>query len=409
MDIIKNNTTIVSIVAYISIIISIFFIVNAFWYNGILESANLLNWDAEHYNYIKTNGYKGFRVAFFPLFPLLWKYSGFNVYGIVIANITIYLASFYLIIRMLKINNVFEIVLYLSIPSSIFFYLPYSESIFFLCSSLIIMGFINKRFLLIYLGLFFLILARPAFAVIIPALIITELLTSDDKKGYISRILIYILITLLGISVVAIIQYLDTGNWFEFFTVQKGWGNKLQIPKLPLTSWSGGFIVKVDGVAFLIGVLSGIFLLLLILKSQYIKRLNVSKVVIFSISYISGITLLVLMYRGGSLFSLNRFIFATPFIIVAVNYWLNNNVYLNNRMILKLFGLLIVFWLLFGSYVHIQVMLKYLLLSLYVLLFFLLKSDKKLVRKYSTVTLIVINVFFQIFFYVRFLTGEWVG
>jgi hypothetical protein len=273
---------------------------------------------------------------------------------------------------------------------------------------IIILGLKNNKDYLVYIGLFFSILSRPAFTVFIPALIITEMLSNRAEKRYL-RIGYYLLLSILGLLLVGVIQFLDTGEWFKFFTAQKEWGNQLQIPKLPLTSWAGGFIVKTDGFAFLIGVLTGGYLSAVILKLKWVKGMVPPEEVVFSLAYLGGITLLVLLFRGGSLFSLNRFVFATPFIIVAFNFWINKDIYLKSKKLLLIFGLIFTFWLLFGSYVHIQQTIKFALLSLYAILIFTVKSDREIIRRYSLLLLLIINFTFQIIFYLRFLNGEWVG
>jgi len=378
------------------------------WFSELFDKMNFLNWDAEHYHFIKENGYQGFRVAFFPLFPLIWRLSSVGVYGIVILNGLTFLISFYLLLKNLEIKRGELILMYLSIPSFIFFYLPYSESIFFLCSVIILSGLKNDKDYLVFIGLLLSTLSRPAFTVFIPALLITELLSKRAGRIYF-RIGYYLLLSFLGLLIVGIIQFFDTGEWFKFFRAQEGWGNHLQMPKLPLTSWAGGFIAKTDGFAFLIGVIAGGYLSALILKLKWIKGLMPHREVIFSLAYIGGITLSVLMFRGGSLFSLNRFVLATPFIIVALNYWTTQPINLSFKKLLLIFGFIFSFWFLFGSYVHIQQIMKFALLSLYVLLIFALKSDKVAIRNYSLILLTTINFIFQIIFYIRFLNGEWVG
>ena len=155
--------------------------------------------------------------------------------------------------------------------------------------------------------------------------------------------------------------------------------------------------------------MSGSFLTALILKLKWVKDTVLPKEVIFSLAYLGGITIAVLLFRGGSLFSLNRFVFATPFIIVVLNYWIKQQFNLKIKKLLLIFGLIFIFWFLFGSYVHIQQIIKFGLLSLYATLIFALKSDKEIIRKYSLILLIIINFSFQIIFYIRFLNGDWVG
>lgn len=408
---IKKHFELITIGVYLLLFVFVIVAIQQIWFKEIISSVNFTNWDAEHYKYIKEFGYQGFRVAFFPLFPLIWKLFNVNELGIVIINALFFLFSFYILIKKLNIKSIKEIALYLSIPSFIFFYLPYSESLFFLCSIIILLGLKKNIHYLVYIGLLFAILSRPAFTVFIPALIITELLSNRKGKGnlIIYRISAYLLISIIGIVIVGVIQHIDTGIWFNFFSVQKGWGNQLQIPHLPLTSWGGGFTVRTDGFAFLIGILSGGYLLLSMLKLKYFKEKTIPKEVIFSLSYIGGITLLVLLFRGGSLFSLNRFVFATPFIIIILNYWINLEFHLKLKHLLSIFGLVLLFWLFFGSYVHIQSFLKFTLLSLYVLLLFNLKSDKQIIKNSSFVILIIVNFTFQIIFYLKFLLGEWIG
>jgi hypothetical protein len=393
---------------YILFFVMILITIQQIWFKNLFDSTNFLNWDAEHYSYISKNGYAGFRIAFFPLFPLIWKFLSVGVFGIILINSVLFLSSFYILIKILKITSATEILLYLSIPSFIFFYLPYTESLFFLCSVLIIIGLKNNRANLIYIGLFFAVLSRPAFTIFIPALIITELFNKNPEKKYF-RINMCILITLLGLILVGIIQYIDTGEWFQLFSIQKEWGNRLQIPQLPLTSWAGGFIVRTDGFAFLIGVLAGGYLTAFIFNFKKLKKKIISKEVVFSLAYLAGITLSVLLFRGGSLFSLNRFVFATPFIIVALNYWIKQALNFNLKQLLLIFGLLFLFCMLFGSYVHILAILKFTLWSLYVILLFTLKSNKPFIQKASFILLISLNFTFQIIFYLRFLSGEWVG
>src|SRR5579872_300456 len=106
------------------------YLLNLFFYPSILNQESFLHWDAEHYYWIKNNGYEGFRVAFFPLFPMLWKVTSLSIYGVVLFNALLFLLSFYFLARLFSLPPL-HILLYLSIPSFFFFYLPYSESVFF--------------------------------------------------------------------------------------------------------------------------------------------------------------------------------------------------------------------------------------------------------------------------------------
>lgn len=368
---------------------------------------NFLNWDAEHYHWIAFKGYLDFRVAFFPLFPLLWKYSQLGIYGISIANFIIFIASFYVLMKALKISSFIQILGFLTIPSFVFFMVPYTESIFFLSSIVIIIGLKRNDFLVLCIGLFLSTLARPAFTVFFPALILIDLISKDKEwSKLIINWIIYALVFLVGILLVNYIQWLDTGEWFKTFSVQKKWGNELQIPKFPLSSWGGGMITRLDAYAMIIGLISGIVLLITLVK----KNMNIPKEVLFSLAYCAGITLMVIFFRGGLLFSLNRFVFATPFVIVIFNYWFSlKNIQLNNKTLLYFFVGSLLFWLaFFKAHVHIQTFLKYAFLSGYIFLPILIVKEGWQ-NKIIWGILLILNISFQILLFVKFLSNEWVA
>jgi len=368
----------------------------------LLSNSNFLNWDAAHYHWVVLKGYNWFRVAFFPLFPMIWKVLGVGVYGIILFNASVFLFSFYVLVKSLGVIRS-EIVLYLSVPSFIFFYLPYSEAVFFACSVLLILGIKKNVFWMTLLGIFLCTLSRPAFTVLIPALLLMEFLAELKDVKMLKRILMYVLVSLIGILFVGIIQFIDTNEWFSFFKIQSLWGNKLQLPHLPFTSWSGNMITRLDGVAMLFGLSSGIVLLLYMLKVRIFKTIILPKEVLLSLGYLGGITLTVLLFRGGSLFSLNRFVFATPFILVVVNYFLKQPITFSNKQLGIFLFCLIIYWLSFASYVHIQAFLKYFAVSVYVLLFLGIKSRTVLISKISLIGFIVLNFIFQLIFFFYFL------
>lgn len=386
---------------------SLAFILNSYIFPGLLSEVHFMNWDAQHYFSIKNGNYSDFRTAFFPFFPLIWKFTGFSILGITLFNSLIYLFSFYWLTKVFSFTTL-QILLFLTIPSAIFYYLPYTEAFFFFFSSLIIIGLKKKKYSLIYLGLFLCVVTRPSFTVLAPALFITFWMTLDSFKERIKHCLSAIIVVSLGILSVLAVQYFYNHSAENYFSIQKGWGNFLQLPHLPLTSWAGGFIVRLDGVAFLFAVLTGLLLLVSIQRMKK-QKYTLSPEFVFSALYIVGIGLLVLLFRGGSLFSLNRFVFATPFVLIVLYYWLEYKINLTSKQILLIGIGILLFWLLFGSYVHIQVLLKFLLLTLYMVLLFIIKHHNQSIHRYWLIGLIAINGVFQLILFVRFLTNSWVG
>jgi hypothetical protein len=102
-----------------------------------------------------------------------------------------------------------------------------------------------------------------------------------------------------------------------------------------------------------------------------------------------------LIFRGGSMFSLNRFVFAVPFIIVAIDYYLKSAFTIGTKKLLLSLLFVVLFFLMFGSYVHLQNFLKFLFLA--VILPLALKHESKPVSVMALLLLIGLNVFFQLF------------
>lgn len=394
-------------IIYVSLCVVILLGMHFSGWIDLFSESSFLNWDAEHYHWIRNKGYEGFRVAFFPLFPFIWKLIPVGAIGVSVLNGCVFLVSFYFLIRQLG-SSWKEVIVYLSIPGCIFFFLPYSEALFFFCSTFILIGLRKNKMKWVYIGLLFATISRPAFTIFIPALLLVEML-SGDRKGSLQRIGMYLLSTALGIILVGLFQFMDTGEWFTFFSVQSGWGNALRLPEFPLTSWAGGFIVRLDGAAFLIGGIAGLVLLANLLKVGKVGKVKLPRELVFSLAYLGGITLSVLLFRGGSLFSLNRFIFATPFILIALHFWLNSTVEIRMKQLWMAFVVIFLFWFFFASYVHIQVLAKFLFLSFYLWLILLVKSDKKWLREPAFFVLILLNIVFQVILFYRFMNNEWVG
>lgn len=382
--------------------------ITAIFFPDLFNENNFIHWDAGHYYFIRNQGYEGLRVAFFPLFPFIWKFLSVGAYGAVLLNGFIFCTSFYFLAKMLKLG-VLESLLYLTIPSSIFHFLPFTEAMFFASSVLILIGYRKEKTALVVIGLLLSSLARPAFIFFIAAVVITELYNAKLSSKKIIRIALLLMTMLAGLGIVFTIHYYYTGNWFAYFEMTKQWGNGvLQLPRLPFTSWSEGMILRLDAAAMLVGILAGLLLLAILFKTKLFKSVPVSKDVVFALTYVGGVTLF-LIFRGGSIFSLNRFIFATPFIIVAFNFWMKLPLQLRWKHLYYIFGTITLFWLLFGSYGHLQTMLKFSMVSFYMMLIFLPKVDRPHIKRISLVLFIMLNLTFQIIFYLKFLHGHWIG
>jgi len=377
-----------------------------FYKSQWLNIQSLLNWDAQHYFKIASEGYDHTRTAFFPLFPLIWKFSGLNAIGISMFNALLFISSFAWLAQLyqLKTKHLFLIA---AIPTFIFFFVPYTESVFFASSVILLTGYKRLDYRLVFAGLLLASFARPAASVFIPAIILVEWLTRENSSKALSKISLSVVAVLIGMMGAFAVHYSYTENLFGFFDVQANvWDNRLQIPSLPLRSWAGIKIVILDGTALFVSILCGWQLLQWLWPNFKTFKIHQDKSLLFSLFYLLGIGLLVLLYRDGSLFSLNRFVFTTAFFVVAAIHYTNQK--FNSKSLWWIFVILI-WWLLFNSFVHIATFSKHLIVTIFLALALLAFHQKdKIVRLALPMFFIGLAVL-QLYFIYRFMSNAWVG
>lgn len=387
--------------AYLTIL-AVFLVIGQQYFSFTEQS--LLQFDALHYQTVKDQGYFGVEVAFFPLFPFIWKLLHLSPAGISVFNALVYFVSAFFLFRYLKLSVKEQLVCLLT-PGLVFFITPYSEAVFFAAAAIMLIGMDKRKKWLVVSGLLLCAVSRPAFTVLLPALILMECF-SQNPDGNWKRILIHVLVTFTGGLIVALVQHFYTGKWFEYFSIQSVWDNSLRVPSLPLRSWGSQSTIMLDGIALLITAASGIVFIFLVIKNRIREVPDILKV---SLAYLAGMGLIVLLFRGGSLFSLNRFVFCSPFFFVVAVAFLRGAFRLSTMHIVLVFFLLVCYWLLFGSYVHIQTFLKYAALSLVCLAGLLAKHRQVKTRNVGFSLFVSVLFAAQILFIIRYLDGDWVG
>lgn len=395
------------VVIYPCLLFVLLIVINQlFFENHLFTSKHFLNFDANHYFAIKNEGYSGFLAAFFPLFPLIWKLTYLNAQGILLLNGGVFLCSLVVLFKTINITSKTALLI-LSTPSLVFFFLPYSESLFFLFSVLLIYALKYNKIGLFYLCIFLCCLARPTSFFLILALVSTYFVLKRRWKKFIYPSFFIGLVGLIAILCIFFIHYLHTGNFFIYLEVSKGWGGILQVPKLPFTSWGGSLILRLDGLSLLLGILViGYFAFKL--KYRELKFEAKNQLLIFAFFYISFLSLFML-FRGGTLFSFNRFLFCNPFWMIILSYYLNQENRLTLKQIVLFFLIINLFFMLFESYNHIQNFLKFAFVSFIISLLLLNEHKSRLVENAAYIVLLIVNVSFQLCLYIRFLQNEWVG
>ncbi|MEO8088341.1 MAG: hypothetical protein ABI763_16090, partial [Bacteroidota bacterium] len=341
-------------------------------------------------------------------FPIFWKTIHASTLAIAITNGLLYCLSLAWLAYEYGFSkrNLFIVS---SLPSLFFMFLPFSESVFFFTATVFLIGLKKENQFLIGAGLLMSGLARPVATIFIPAIVITEYYFSNGKNLKLRNVYLQLITCIAALLMVFILQYYEIGKWFTFFEYQKNWNNYLREPSLPLSSWAGGYIVRLDAIAFLSGIAAFTWLVSIIVKMRVSEKNLYNRAFILSLAYLGILTLTVLLTKGGVLNSLNRYIFASPFLVLALSTFLERAIF-NRKYLLILFLCSTLFWFLFASYVHIQAFLKFETLSLYLCLVYSAanKTDKK-ISQLSFLSLIGVNIFFFIAFMYRFLSGDWVG
>jgi hypothetical protein len=396
------------IVGYVLTVLLIALFLHPFYPLSEFDPNMLLQFDAIHYYGIMQHGYINESSAFFPLFPKIWKYTGLGIIGISVLNVIIFATSSSILCRVFK-SDIRTLLLFISLPSLFFAWLPYTESMFFLGATSILIGMRREHHYLILIGLAWCTLSRPAFTALLPAMIITTVLGEHSLRCKIIRSASYISISLLGLFLVSYIQFTETGSWTGFYTAQQGYGNTFKLPNLPLTSWGGGAIVRLDSVALLLGLSCGIALT----RSIYIRftrvKYGLRPEVLLSLGYIAGVSLIALLLRGGELYSLNRFIFATPFAFVLIDHAFKNPLTFKIKQAIMILSILIIYSILYASFVHIQTFLWYFATYLYLIILMYVPSIELSKHKIKLAILLMVAVSIQVYFFQRYLNNEWVA
>ena len=337
-------------------------LVSALYCFGIIRylpgEGTLRNWDVIWYEQIKESGYSfaptGLSsVAFFPLFPYLWRFSGLGMLGISLANATLFLVAATWLARQLDLPARLHLLL-LSTPALLFMIVPYSEALFFAGGALLVAGLRRQRLGWWLVGLLVCGLTRSASALFTPALVFTVLLWAG-QPGQRRRALRWgalgLLVLAASVGVVMLMQYQQVGDYLAFVKVQRLGGHALQWPNFPLSDPSGIDMLWLDGLGIWLGAAAGgvcAWLLARALRRGPVPALPPPEV-LFSLGYCVGGALFIGLYQGGSIWNASRYLLATPFTWVLLGHLATRPAWPWPRYAL-LAGATLLFWQLFGAY-----------------------------------------------------------
>jgi hypothetical protein len=396
-----------------------FYQLNIFHY--LPTEYNLIHWDANFYKEIKEIGYiykpsQPSNMAFFPFFPLVWKFLGSSALLVSVVNTVLFSCSLYFLIGEERFDAIFFLAV-ISLPCFIFFYLPYSESIFFFFGVLLIYGYKERKDWVILIGILGCCLTRAVSTVFVPIIVVTEVLNwsqSGSKVTY--KVILQCLTACLAILITVIVQGLQTGRWFVFLQAAKGFDRDLAVPRAPFTTISAGKILGTDSLAWLTGVIAtyfcvkwGIALLRKIFLNVKVNpQIGEDRSVYFSALFLAAVLVIDTFFTNKinghtNLWSINRHLLCTPFLVCFIN-WFYRGYKASTLDCYCIISLVIIALYLTGVFKYPNHICFYLLASA---AFFISKFLAK--AKLLLYPLYVVNLFLFVIYYHDFLQFKWVG
>lgn len=257
-------------------------------------------WDAQHYLYISEKGYKigNDSNAFPPLFPFVIYLITFLtknsfVSGILLSNVfsTIAFLLFYLLIKKKYTEKIAykSLLIFLAFPTSFYFCLLYTESLFFLLVMLFFTALEKKQILLASVAAFFLPLTRLIGGAILLPFLFSYILEYRNHslydeivvigKSLLSKKSLLLLSPLLGIGAGMLCMYFFTGSFFTQFNAQQNFVSHYSITSLvnPLFFFKALFTFPLKLHGFTDSLLDRLFFVGFLLLLPFIFR-KVSKV-----------------------------------------------------------------------------------------------------------------------------------
>ena len=376
---------------------------------------NLVSWDAGWYREISQNGYSyndsgQSSSGFYFLFAAIWKVTHLDGLGMSILNIIFFASGFSILSGLFKLSAQDKL-LWLSMPTVFFAFVPYSEALFFLLSTLCILGIKEQKTWLIWLSLFLLSLTRATALFVIPAFFCMEMLANnrDNWLKSLSRyITLYIIPTLLGTALFVLIQYWQTHVWFAYFIAQSQfWERIFGLPVFPLVNGVGVYTMWLNALAVFSCFIAFIFLFVMLVQWLF-KNKQRDKILVLSMAYLSMTFLTSIFYspkwikNTTDVIGTFRYAMMNPFFYVFIHYF-TREVHYKWQHYIFIFLLASGIWMAFGAYVHIDYFLFFTTNTI-MILFYMLSSNKKL--EWPAIILITINFFMQVHMFQLFISNK---
>jgi hypothetical protein len=227
---------------------------------------SIRHWDGALYYRVRNEGYHAGagtgrnvkeKLAFYPLFPFLWKVSCIDSVWIVYFNFAVFLLGLLLLSGLLMKNsrgNLFYFAAAILLPSTATYYLPYAESLFLLTMAIAVYGIFQRKYWIYAAGAFLFSMTRPAALIFMFALLSADLiylLRHRSLRYFLKEFMLKILPCIAGFGVVTGVQYWSSGSWTAYFDSMELWPAESGFFN-QVTDWSKeGFGMSVFAIFFL--------------------------------------------------------------------------------------------------------------------------------------------------------------
>jgi hypothetical protein len=415
-------TTLLFVTGIVSAAIILFYLKNGAFPN---PQTALCGWDCGWYVQLRDSGYilkldAESNPAFFPLFSYVWKWLSFSFLQMSILNAALFVLSLGVLYHELKIAPR-SLLFFLSIGLLTFFTVPYSESLFFLGSSAFLLGLHKENKSLTILGFTIAVLARSAAIIFIAASVVLLIIALVQKQKEKQKLMaIAVLTTVLTTLLVMYIQYYQTGNFFAFFYAQQFWDHHFGIPSFPLSSWhwpthlsdSNGLLFGLIAIVISLGFC--IHLIFNIPYPTFLYKLFTQEPMgfayLFSFLYLAGTASTILLFQGGNIHSLNRYVFSTPFFLLFIHAFVSQKITVHFTFVQY-----IIFGCLLGIFMPRQTYVEHYLLVTAIIIFIpaslLFQSRANHHKGYKALLYVglIAGFLLQVFLLSKYYEGNWMG
>ncbi|MCD6064653.1 MAG: hypothetical protein K0R82_2564, partial [Flavipsychrobacter sp.] len=217
----------------------------------------------------------------------------------------------------------------------------------------------------------------------------------------------YALPLVTGTAIFIWYQYHELGVWFAFFKQERHWGHEFAWPTFPLSTIHGPVMLWLNALALFVGFVS--LVALIVRGLQWLRSLvpDTNRVRLFSFLYLTAVLFITLLFSSTwghgktNVYDANRYALATPFFWVFLHHYLKEKEY-TYRDFIVVFIVSNLFWLMFGSYLHIM-QFVYFGFNTAIIMLYMVYAKKPL--GWPAMAIAAFNFFIQVFGFQLYLSG----